>query len=114
LFEKGIVSRGYLGVQLASALDPAEALRLGLDRVNGALVEVVHPSTPAEAAGLKPGDVILKLEDITLRDENHLINMVSALPPHQKVRLSVWRDRQLKPLDVAIGDWAAAKHRTKP
>jgi len=105
LFDKGAVSRGYLGVQLATSLDPAEALRLGLDRVNGALVEVVHPSTPAEAAGLKPGDVVLKLEEVPLRDENHLINLVSALPANQKVKLGVWRDRRLQTLEVVIGEW---------
>jgi S1-C subfamily serine protease len=114
LFEKGSVTRGYLGVQLASALEPAEALRMGLDRVNGALVELVHAGTPAEAAGLKAGDVLLKLEDIDLRDENHLINLVSALPPGQRVRLTVWRDRRSIPTDVSIGDWTAAKTRARP
>lgn len=107
LFDKGYVSRGYLGVQLATSLDPAEALRLGLDRVNGALVEVVHPSTPAEAAGLKPGDVILKLEDIPVRDENHLINLISALPANHRVRLGVWRERRLQVVEVVVGEWGA-------
>jgi serine protease Do len=111
LFEKGSVTRGYLGVQLATALEPAEALKLGLTRVSGALVEIVHPNTPAAAGGLKAGDVVLKLEDVDLRDENHLINLVSALPPGQRVRLSVWRDRRAVPLEVAIGDWAGAKGR---
>ncbi|HEY2911500.1 MAG TPA: trypsin-like peptidase domain-containing protein [Gemmataceae bacterium] len=109
LFEKGKVTRGYLGVQLATTIEPAEALRLGLKRVCGGLVEIVHPGTPAEAAGLKPGDVILKLEDVDLRDENHLINLVSALPPHQRVRLQVWRNRQPQVIDVAIGDWWATR-----
>jgi S1-C subfamily serine protease len=115
LFEKGSVTRGYLGVQLATALEPADALRLGLTRVSGALVEIVHPNTPAAAAGLKAGDVILRLEDVDLRDENHLINLVSALPPNQRVRLNVWRDRKVQALEVVIGDWTAARGRiSKP
>ena len=73
--------------------------------MNGALVEVVHPATPAETAGLKAGDVVLKLEDITIRDENHLINLVSALPANQKVKLGVWRDRRLQNVEVTIGEW---------
>jgi serine protease Do len=111
LFDKGRVTRGYLGVQLATTLEPAEALRLGLLRVCGGLVEIVHPGTPAEAAGLKPGDVILKLEDVDLRDENHLINLVSSLPPHQRVKLVVWRDRKAQNLEVAIGDWSVKSKR---
>ncbi|HJZ54394.1 MAG TPA: trypsin-like peptidase domain-containing protein, partial [Gemmataceae bacterium] len=114
LFEKGVVTRGYLGLQLASTLEPAEALRLGLDRVSGGLVEIVYPDTPAATAGLKPGDVILKLEDVELRDENHLINLITALPPGQKVKLVVWRDRKAGVVEVVIGDWAAAKSRYRP
>ncbi|HEY3788590.1 MAG TPA: trypsin-like peptidase domain-containing protein [Urbifossiella sp.] len=109
LFDKGRITRGYLGVQLATTIEPAEALRLGLTRVCGGLVEIVHPGTPAEAAGLKTGDVILKLEDVDLRDENHLINLVSALPPHQRVKLVVWRDRKAHNLEVAIGDWSVTR-----
>ena len=105
LIEKGVVTRGYLGVQLASVLDPAEALRLGLSRVSGALVEIVHPGTPAAAGGLRQGDVILKLEDVALRDENHLINLISALPPGQKVQLVVWRDRKSQAVAVTVGEY---------
>jgi S1-C subfamily serine protease len=112
LIEKGTVTRGYLGVQLASALEPAEALRLGLTRVSGALVEIVHPDTPAARAGLRVGDVILQIEDIAVRDENHLINVVCALPPGQKVRLTVWRDRKALAAEVAVGEYAGQKTRS--
>jgi serine protease Do len=107
LIEKGTVSRGYLGVQLAPVLDPNEAIKLGLSRVRGALVDGVHPQSPAAVAGLRQGDVILKLESVELRDENHLINLVSNLPPRQTVRLGVWRERRLQQLEVQIGDWPA-------
>jgi serine protease Do len=113
LIEKGVVTRGYLGVQLANALEPAEALRLGLSRVSGALVEIVHPNTPASAAGLKAGDVVLKLEDVSLRDENHLINLVSALPPGQKVQLTVWRDRKAQAATVTVGEYASQRPRPR-
>lgn len=112
LIEKGSVTRGYLGVQLASALEPAEALRLGLNRVSGALVEIVHANTPAAAAGLRVGDVVLQIEDVALRDENHLINLVSALPPGQKVRLSVWRDRKALTVEVTVGEYGVQKSRS--
>ncbi|MBN9118864.1 MAG: trypsin-like peptidase domain-containing protein [Planctomycetes bacterium] len=112
LIEKGVVTRGYLGVQLATALEPAEALRLGLNRVSGALVEIVHPNTPASAAGLKVGDVVLQIEDVAVRDENHLINVVCALPPGQKVKLTVWRERRAVAVDVTVGVYAGQRTRS--
>jgi S1-C subfamily serine protease len=112
LIEKGVVTRGYLGVQLASALEPAEALRLGLNRVSGALVEVVHPDTPASRAGMKVGDVVLKMEDVPVRDENHLINVVSALPVGQKVKLTVWRERKSVLVEITVGEYGGQKVRS--
>jgi serine protease Do len=108
LLQRGSVNRGYLGVQLAPTLEPAEALRLGLDKARGALVDSVNPGSPAALAGLKPKDVILKLEGVDLRDENQLINIVSNLPPEHKVRLGVWREKQLRSIDVTIGEWSTS------
>jgi serine protease Do len=108
LVVKGSVSRGYLGLQLAATIEPAIALRLGLTSVRGAMVEGVHPEGPAGLGGVQQGDVILKLDAVEIRDETHLINLVSALPGNQKVTLTVWRGRQSKTLNVTIGDWAAS------
>jgi serine protease Do len=111
LLERGQVARGYLGMQLAPALEPADALRLGLNRLQGALVEQVYPDTPAAQAGLKPGDVILQVENIVIRNDNHLINLISALPAGQRIRLLVWRDRRQVTLEAVVGDWNKAQER---
>jgi serine protease Do len=111
LLEKGAVSRGYIGVQLAPVIDANEALKLGLERIRGALVEGVHPNSPAAVAGLTQGDVILKLESVELRDENHLINLISYMPANQRVRLGVWRERKLQVVEVTVGDWTAIQAR---
>src|SRR5206468_4335117 len=89
LLEKGSVSRGYLGMQLADSFEPTTALKLGLDRVQGALVETVYPETPASSAGLRTNDVVLQLDGASIRNENHLINMISVQPAGKKVRLQV-------------------------
>ena len=107
LLEKGTVARGYLGLQVAQSFEPADALKLGLDRAQGALVETVYPDTPAAAAGLHAGDVVLQVDGVAVRSENHLINLITALPPGQKVRLSVWRDRKVQTVEVVVGDYAA-------
>jgi serine protease Do len=111
LLEKGSISRGYLGMQLAQAFEPADALRLGLDRVQGALVEGVYPDTPAASAGLQANDVILQVERVPIRNENHLINLISTFSVGQQVRLDVWRNRQVIVLDARVGDWAKGQER---
>jgi S1-C subfamily serine protease len=113
LLEKGSVSRGYLGMQLAMSFEPADALKLGLDRVHGALVETVYPGTPAETAGLRPSDVVLKVDDRTIRNENHLINLISGLAAGQRIRLSVWRDGKHVTLEAVVGDWSRGQGRLR-
>jgi S1-C subfamily serine protease len=111
LMETGGVARGYLGLQLASAFEPADARKLGLDRVRGAWVEAVFPNTPAAAAGLKVNDVVLRADQVVIRNENHLINLISTLSPGQRVRLEVWRERKIVTLEAVVGDWAKGRSR---
>ncbi len=111
LLERGTVSRGYLGLLLAQSFEPSDALKLGLDRARGARVDVVYPGTPAEQAGLKVNDVVLQVDNVPVRNDNHLINLISMLPAGQRVRLQVWRDRRTQSLDAVVGDWAQGQSR---
>jgi S1-C subfamily serine protease len=113
LLEKGSVSRGYLGMQLAQAFEPADALKLGLDRATGALVDTVYADTPAAEAGLRPGDVVLQVDGTAIRNENHMINLISGLTAGQRVRLEVWRNRQTVILEAVVGDWTKGQTRLR-
>jgi S1-C subfamily serine protease len=113
LVEKGSVARGYLGVHLAQALEADKALQLGLDKAQGALVEAVYPDTPAAVAGLKPNDVVLHVDGVPIRNENHLINLIAALPVGQKVKLNVWRDQRATQVEAVVGDWREAQTKLK-
>jgi S1-C subfamily serine protease len=113
LLEKGTVARGYLGLQVAMSFETADATRLGLDRAQGALVESIYPDTPAATAGLKAGDVVLEVDSTVIRDENHFITFVSALPAGQRVHLKVWRDRRAFSVEAVVGDWATHLNRIR-
>jgi serine protease Do len=114
LLDKGSVSRGYLGFQVARNFEAIDAERLGLERAQGAWVDKVYPDTPAAAAGLRPNDVVLMLDDLTVRNENHLLNLISGLQPGQRVRLRIWRERQPQTLEAVVGDWAQGQARLRP
>ena len=113
LFERGSVTRGYLGLQMASSFEANDALRLGLERLQGALVEAVYPNTPAAQAGLKANDVVLQMDGETVRNENHFINAISAMPAGRRVRLQVWRERRTLAIEAQIGDWSQGQEKLK-
>ncbi len=111
LLATGAVQRGYLGMQLALTFDPNFALALGLNPVRGALVEKVYPGTPAFNASLKDNDVILQVENISIRNENHLINLISNMEPGERIRMQVFREKREIPLTAIVGDWSKEKAR---
>jgi len=114
LQERGSVARGYLGLQLAQSFEPADAVKLGLDRARGARVDAVYPGTPAEQAGLKVNDVILQVDAIPVRNDNHLINLISMMQAGQRVRIQVWRGRNAQAVEAVIGDWTQSRFRAQP
>jgi S1-C subfamily serine protease len=113
LLDRGAVARGYLGLQVAQSFEPADAVKLGLGKAQGALIDTVYPDTPAAAAGLRARDVVLEVDGVAVRNENHFINVISAMPAGRKVRLNVWRERRAVMVEATIGDWVAAQARFK-
>jgi S1-C subfamily serine protease len=111
LLQQGTVQRGYLGMQLAQSFEANDAVKLGLDRIRGALVERIYPETPAATAGLQANDVILQVENVAIRNDTHLINLISNLTTGQRVRMQIWRERGVVTLDAVVGDWAKAQNR---
>ncbi|HTU89545.1 MAG TPA: trypsin-like peptidase domain-containing protein [Gemmataceae bacterium] len=111
LLERGSVARGYLGLQVAASFEPADAAALGLNRAQGALVETVYTDTPAAAAGLRARDVVLEVDGVAVRNENHFINLISNLQAGRRIRLQVWRERRLLTIEAVVGDWNTGQAR---
>ncbi len=109
LITNGSVVRAYLGVHLDSSFGPEDAIRLGLSRPSGARVTGVNPQSPAEAAGLKIGDVILQFDEVRIEDDDHLVNLVSLTPVGKQVGLLVVRDGKSLPMKVSVGNRADMK-----
>jgi serine protease Do len=101
LKERGRVVRGFLGVQ-PQALTQDMADQLGLKSSQGALVADVVKGGPAEASGLRAGDVITKVNGRPIADNNMLTREVGAIPPGQLVKLDYYRDGANHSLDVKV------------
>lgn len=91
LIEDGKIDRGFIGVTIRS-LDEVMAKSLGLDKVEGVLVNDVMPNSGAKEAGIQPGDVILKIDDTKVTASNELQNYVAKKRAGDKVTLLILRD----------------------
>lgn len=102
LRDTGIVQRGYLGVQIQVVSDEI-AESLGLDKARGALVNQVIEGSPAEAAGVKAGDVILEFNQKPIPNMRELPKVVALTATNKKVDIVVWRNEEEKVIEVSVG-----------
>ena len=91
LIANGKVSRGYIGVSI-SEVDAATAKAIGLGEPRGVLIQDLVKDGAAEKAGVKEGDVILKVDDKDVNQPNELQSYVAAKRAGTSVRLSLFRD----------------------
>ena len=102
LKSKGYVDRGWLGVYIQN-VDKGLAKSIGLDKPIGALISQVEPNSPAENAGLKPGDIILKLDGKDIVESGDLPHVVGLIAPGKKVSSVVVHKGKTQTIDVVIG-----------
>jgi serine protease Do len=103
LREKGSVTRGWLGVAV-QPITPELAEAFGLDRSDGALVAQVQPGSPAAAAGIERGDVIVRFGDDQIGKTRDLPGIVSSTPVGTEVPVEVIRDGDRKTFSVKVGE----------
>ena len=99
----GHVRRGYLGVEITN-LDEEAAEAFGVDSTNGALVSLVVAGGPAEKAGLRNGDIIVKVDDHEVEDTRSLIDHVAARPPGATVEVHLVRNGRTLEKRITLGE----------
>jgi len=101
LKETGTVTRGYLGVNI-QPITPEIAEGLGIKDTHGALVSDAQPDTPAAKAGIKPGDIVTKVNGQEVKDARDLSRRISSLAPGASVKITVLRDGKEKDFSVSL------------
>jgi serine protease Do len=99
----GKVSRGWLGVYI-QPIEPEMADILGLEDTKGALVSKVEPGSPADAAGLKSGDVVIEFDGKPIEKMEELPRHVANAGVGQKLELVALRKGERKEFDVTLGE----------
>ena len=91
LIDKGTVSRGWLGVGIQNVShDLAQAFQL--DNTKGSLITGVMPDTPAKKAGMRKGDVVIRINEKSIRDSNHLRNEIANAGAFADIEIELIRD----------------------
>jgi Do/DeqQ family serine protease len=95
----GQVTRGWVGVE-PNELTPELAETFGLKDVEGVIITGVLQNAPAAKAGLRPGDVLVRVAGEPVRHVGELLTRIAALPPGVPVKLDVMRRNQALTLEV--------------
>jgi serine protease Do len=110
LIDHGKVIRGWLGVSIKD-LTPDQVKSMHLKDNKGALVMDVMPDSPAQKAGLKKNDVVIKYQGNKIADSASLQSSVGDTTVGKKASMTVLRDGKSIDLSVTIGDLETAMHK---
>lgn len=102
LIANGSVTRGFIGVTL-QPIDKNLAQSFDLKKIQGALISDVSPESPADKAGLKQGDVVLKYDGKDIATISALRNAVSLMKPGSRMTLTVLREGREIRIPLTIG-----------
>lgn len=100
---KGRVQRGWLGVSLGD-VEPATAKQIEFSGDHGAWIANVIPDSPAAAAGLRPGDIVLRWDGQEIQNAAMLIRLVARTKIGATADVVIWRGGQELTLKVQVGE----------
>jgi S1-C subfamily serine protease len=102
LIKNGSISRGFIGITY-TPVTPRQAASLGLSAPAGINVTGIQRSSPAESAGIRVGDIITKINDQQIDQQNPLNSLMLKLRAGDKARLTLIRDGQTQTVEVTLG-----------
>ena len=102
IVEHGQVVRGWIGIE-SQDITPELADSFGLAKRSGAIIAGVVRGSPAERAGILPGDILLAVAGEPVVDTSTMLNLIARLEPGAKAPMTILRKRREATLDVTVG-----------
>lgn len=106
IIEKGYFARPYLGTSYQN-VTPRIASWYNLPVNYGAYITGIDRNSPAEIAGLRPGDIITKIGDVPIDEQQSFINALFEYEPNQQITIEFSRENQLLTVDVVLGEMSS-------
>ena len=109
IIANGHVIRGWIGVE-PQEMTPDLAENFGVKENEGTLIAGVIRGGPADKAGVKPGDILIQVNESKVTDRVAMMNLIAQLPPDKPARLTFLRKGKTVTLQVMIGARAQPKN----
>ena len=98
----GSVTRGWIGIE-AQDITPELAESFKLSNEKGSLIAGVLRDSPADAAGIKSGDILVAINDKQVLDSSGMLNIIAVLKPNETAVLKIMRGGSEKQIKVTVG-----------
>ena len=102
IISHGQVVRGWIGVE-PQDITPELAESFGLGKKTGAIIAGVLKGGPADRAGMRPGDILVSIDDKPVADTTEMLNVIAQLTPGQQIAMTVLRKAQETKLNITVG-----------
>ena len=102
IIRQGSVTRGWIGIE-AQDITPELAESFKLPQTSGSLIAGVVSKSPAERAGLRPGDILLEIDGHQVVDSSSMLTLISGLKPNKQAMLKISRNEKELNIPVVIG-----------
>lgn len=101
LIEDGKIERGYIGVMIANLNEQQKEIYKNKE---GALISSVEKGLPADIAGIKRGDLVVKIDDKDIKNANDLKNLIGSLAPNKEITLTYERSGKLETAKIKLAN----------
>lgn len=98
----GSVTRGWIGIE-AQDITPELAESFNLKNIDGSLIAGVLLDSPADRAGLRPGDILIAINSKPVADSQSMLNIIAMLKPGEKATLSIIRAGKKIDIELVVG-----------
>jgi Do/DeqQ family serine protease len=102
IIKSGGVTRGWIGVEVQE-ITPELAESFRMPSTDGALIAGVMRGSPADKAGIKPGDVLLAIDGKQIKDAENMLELIAGLEPGQNGRITLRREGKEIEVPALIG-----------
>lgn len=89
-----LVQRGYIGIQIGDAVSHSMSKHLGMHEQKGVIIDSVSPDSPADRAGLRAGDVILRINNVNTLNHQQVRALISGVAPGKNIKIAFWRGQK--------------------